>query len=196
MKKNKRVMITLTSSMNVDEKYLELTKTVSKAFAENGLGIVFGGTAYGMMKELAQIYKDSGGDDLVGVMAEDLMKVTKGYVAYEKLDESYLMPSMEERKLVMIEKSDAFLILPGGYGTLEEIGSIIGGRANKLYDKPIAILNLDGFYDQFLEWMNSMQEKKFSKINYKDIIFVSEDIEEIMKYFNNYKKEELQDKFV
>jgi len=189
-------MITLTSSMNVDEKYLELTKTVSKAFAENGLGIVFGGTAYGMMKELAQIYKDSGGDDLVGVMAEDLMKVTKGYVAYEKLDESYLMPSMEERKLVMIEKSDAFLILPGGYGTLEEIGSIIGGRANKLYDKPIAILNLDGFYDQFLEWMNSMQEKKFSKINYKDIIFVSEDIEEIMKYFNNYKKEELQDKFV
>ncbi|MFZ1522882.1 MAG: LOG family protein [Candidatus Saccharimonadales bacterium] len=191
-----RVAITLTSSLHVDKKYLELTRQVATALAVNNIGIVYGGTAYGMMLELAKSYKDGRGTDLVGVMAKDLMKVTKGYVAFSGLDEQYLMPTMEERKSTIIEKADAFLILPGGYGTVEEIGTILGGRVNKLFDKPIAFFNLDGFYDDLFSFFHCLKKQKFSKIDFRDACIVSESMDEILSYYRDYKKSELVDKFI
>ena len=191
-----RIAITLTSSLSVDEEYLKLTRDVARYLAEHDFGIVFGGTAYGMMLELAQTYKTAGGTDLVGVMAKDLMAVTKGYVPYDKLDETHMEDSMENRKHKMVTLADAFLILPGGYGTFEELGTMLGGRINKLYDKPIAILNYKGFYDQMLAFFSMMVDKNFSKIRYEDVCLISEDLAEITNYFSNYQPEELADKFV
>ena len=149
-----------------------------------------------MMLELAKSYKKSGGSDLIGVIAKDLMKVTKNYVIFEELDEKYLVPTIEERKKTIIEKADAFLILPGGYGTLEEISTILGGRVNKLFDKPIAFLNLDGFYDNLFSFFSIVKKEKFSKIEYQELCFVSNSIEDIILYYKNYKKHELVDKFI
>jgi cytokinin riboside 5'-monophosphate phosphoribohydrolase len=191
-----RIAITLTSSLGVDEKFLNLTRGVAATIASHGLGIVYGGTAYGMMFELAQSYKSAGGTDLVGVMAKDLMAVTKGYVPFDELDTSILVDTMEERKRVIIEKADALMILPGGYGTLEEIGTIIGGRVNKLFDKPIAILNIDGFYDELLSFFEKLYSERFSKIAHTDYCFVSDRIEDVLEYFSNYQPSELADKFV
>ena len=188
--------VTLTSSLEVGEEYIGLTKVVARAIAKRNMGIVYGGTNYGMMSTLAESYKQSGGATLTGVMAKDLMAVTKGYAAFEGLDQTFTEDTMEDRKHRIIELSDAFIILPGGYGTLEEIGSIVGGRVNKLFDKPIAILNHDGFYDTLLAFLDEMHDKAFSKIAKEEIVFVSEDVEAILDYFENYSESELTDKFI
>lgn len=195
-KKGFRIWITLTSSLSVDKKYIDLTHRVASKIAEKKLGIVYGWTAYWMMLELAISYKSNWGADLVGVMAEDLMKSTKWYIAFDQLDEKHIVQTMEDRKKLIVEKSDWFLILPGWYGTIEEIGTIIWGKVNKLFDKPIAIFNLDGFYDKLLSFFSMIKKDKFSKIDYKDICFVSDNMEDILIYFKNYKKTELSDKFI
>lgn len=191
-----KIGITLTSSLEVGQQYIEQTRLVAESLARYGAGIVYGGTDYGMMAALADSYKNAGGADLTGVMAKDLMKVTKGYTVYDKLDNSFLVNTMEDRKRKIIELSDAVLILPGGYGTLEEIGTIIGGKANKLFDKPIAFYNFEGFYDSLLEFVSQLHDKQFSKIPLSDIALVSSDFQEILGYFDNYQQRELVDKFV
>ncbi len=191
-----KIGITLTSSLSVGEEYIKLTESVATKIAEKKYGIVYGGTDYGMMSTLAKAYKESGGESLTGVMAKDLMAVTKGYVAYNNLDDSYLEETMEERKRRIVELSDAFIILPGGYGTFEEIGSIIGGKVNKLYDKPIAIFNYNGFYDTLLRFLDEMQQKDFSKVPISDFVHVSNDLDDIFVYFDGYQRKELADKFI
>lgn len=190
------VGITLTSSLIVGQEYIDLTRQVAQHLAIEGFGVVYGGTAYGMMLALAESYKEAGGTSLTGVMANDLMQVTRGYVAYNKLDHSFIEETIEDRKKRLIEISDAFLILPGGYGTLEEIGSIVGGRVNKLFDKPIAMLNFQGFYSTFIQFLKEMSEKHFSKISVDDVLFQSSEITDITSYFINYREIDLVDKFV
>lgn len=186
----------MTSSLSVGQEYIDLTERVAQTLAEKQYGIVYGGTAYGMMSTLAESYKQAGGTDLTGVMAKDLMAVTKGYIAFEDLDQSYLEETMENRKHRIVEQADAFIILPGGYGTFEEIGSIIGGKVNKLYDKPIAIFNYGGFYDTLIRFLDEMQQKDFSKVPITEFVFISDDLNQIITHFETYQKKELVDKFV
>jgi len=191
-----RVGITLTSSVEVGEEYIELTKMVAKNLAINNFGIVYGGTDYGMMKELAESYKSAGGKDLVGVMAEDLMNVTKGYKAYPTLDEKHIVPTMEDRKKTIIQLSDGFIVLPGGYGTFEEIGAIVGSKVNKLHSKPVAILNYKGFYNELIEFFKVLSKKCFSKIEFSDVVYINSDVQAIIKYLLEYTPSDIPDKFV
>lgn len=191
-----RIGITLTSALGVGQEYIDVTQQVASRLAQDGYGIVYGGTAYGMMSTLASAYKDAGGQDLTGVMAKDLMTVTKGYAAFDGLDHSFLEETMENRKHRIVEQSDAFIILPGGYGTFEEIGSIIGGKVNKLYDKPIAIYNYGHFYDTLIDFLNEMQQKAFSKIPITDFVYVSNNLDSILDHITSYQSKELADKFV
>lgn len=191
-----RIGITLTSSLDVDQKYIDLTDRVATTIATRGYGIIYGGTDYGMMSRLAESYKSAGGKDLCGVMAKDLMAVTKNYKKFGQLDEEHTVETMEDRKRKIIELSNAYIILPGGWGTFEEIGSIVGGQANKLYSKPIAFYNFDGYYDTLFEFLEKMFREKFSRINPKEVFFSSDNLEEILNFFDAYTVKELKDKFV
>lgn len=191
-----KIGITLTSSLEVGQEYIDLTERVAREIAARHYGIVYGGTDYGMMHALAAAYTTAGGNDLTGVMAKDLMAVTKGYIAYDKLSQTFLEDTMEDRKRRIVSESDAFVILPGGYGTFEEIGSIIGGKVNKLYDKPIALINYDGYYDQLIRFLSDMQGRQFSKIAPSEIVYVCQTVEQALNYFEEYETHELQDKFV
>lgn len=191
-----RIGITLTSSLDVDQKYIDLTDKVATGIAVKGNGIVYGGTDYGMMSRLAESYKVAGGKDLCGVMAKDLMAVTKNYKKFGRLDEEHTVETMEDRKRKIIELSDAYIILPGGWGTFEEIGSIVGGQANKLYSKPIAFCNYEGYYDTLFDFLEKMFREKFSRINPKEVFFSSDNFDEIFNFFETYTASELRDKFV
>jgi hypothetical protein len=181
--------------MHVGDEYIELTKNVATTLAENNHGVVFGGTDYGMMSTLANTYKDADGDDLVGIMAKDLAEVTKGYVPFEKLDEAIWCDTMGGRKETIIEKADAFLILPGGYGTVEELGDIFGGKVNKLYDKPIAIYNHGGYYDTLFAFFDELHVKDFSKVKFSEIVHISDSLDDVLHYYQNYTSNEVADKF-
>ena len=191
-----KIGITLTSSMHVGEEYIELTKKVAGTLARNNYGVVFGGTDYGMMSVLASTYKENGGTDLVGVMAKDLAGVTVGYKPFEMLDEPIWCDTMYQRKGTIAEKSDGFIILPGGYGTVEELGDFFGGKVNKLYDKPIAVYNYNGYYDTLITFFDELHEKQFSKVRFSDIVHVADNMESILEYFSTYTSNKVADKFV
>ncbi len=196
MKSKKQfVAITLTSSLSVNSYYLKLTRDVGKILAKEGFGVIYGGTDYGMMSELANSFLRNGGDKLIGVLAKDLMKVTKAYRAHPNLTKKYILPTIEDRKKKIMELADAYLILPGGFGTFEEIGSIVGGKVNKLFNKPIAILNKKKFYNSLFDFFSHIYQDKFTKINYKNVILVSTDMSKIVNYFKNYQEDEVDDKF-
>ena len=186
--------ITLTSSLSVE--YIDLTQVVSKKLAENNFGIVYGGTDYGMMSELANSYINNGGKNIIGVTAKDLINVTANYKFFEKLNDSFVMSTMGERISKIISLSDGFIILPGGYGTFEEMGTIIGGNVNKLYQKPIVILNYNGFYNSLIKFLNEMFKKKFSKISISDVVLVTDDIDDAITHLQKFQKIDLPDKFV
>ena len=191
-----KIGITLTLSMSVGQEYIDITRKVASRLAEKNHSIVYGGTAYGMMFELAEQYKNAGGVELIGVMAKDLMAVTKEYKAYTNLDQKHLMETISERKQKLIDLSDAFLIMPGGYGTIEELIDVIGGKVNKLFDKPIAIYNFNGFYDTLITFLGQLFEKKFSKTQLEKVVFISNNLDDILDYFQNYKGSTIADKFV
>jgi len=186
-----KIGITLTSSLKVGQEYIDLTHQVAEKLARANHAIVYGGTAYGMMLELAKSYKQANGTLLVGVMAKDLMAVTKGYEASTLLDDTY-----SERKDKIIHTSDAVLVLPGGYGTIEECITVVAGKVNKLFDKPIAIYNHGGFYDTLITFLGELQTKDFTKISIEDVAFVSDNLDDILHYFDTYKAAEIADKFV
>lgn len=191
-----KIGITLTSSLSVGQEYIDLTRTVAKVLAHNGFGVVYGGTEYGMMAELAQSYKNAGGNELIGVMSEELKSVTKEYKAFENLDKAIWTNQMGERVRGIIDNSDGFIILPGGYGTLEEMMSIVGGKANKIFDKPIVILNHNHYYDTLIAFFEEMQNKQFSKITIGELVHVCETLDDIVNYFKSYSQTMLPDKFV
>lgn len=149
-----KIGITLTSSLSVGQEYIDLTRSVAELLAKEGFGIVYGGTEYGMMKELAEAYKGAGGADLSGVMSRELEKVTRGYKAFEGLDETVWVETIGERIRGIADRADGFVILPGGYGTLEEFGIILGAKANKMSDKPIILFNYNGFYDNLIGFLD------------------------------------------
>ncbi len=190
-----RIGITLTSSLHVGADYIKLTEAVATALAHGDYGVVFGGTDYGMMSTLATTYKNNGGLDLVGVMAKDLAAVTAGYVPSAHLDEAIWCETIGGRIETIVNKSDAFLILPGGYGTVEELVDIFGGKVNKLYDKPIAIYNYGGYYDTLLQFFDELHQKNFSKVRFSDIVHISQNWEDIEKYLQTYTSNEIANKF-
>lgn len=190
-----KIGITLTSSLSVGQEYIDLTRSIAELLAKEGFGVVYGGTEYGMMKELAEAYKGAGGTDLSGVMSRELEKVTKGYKAFGGLDETVWVETIGERIRGISDRADGFVILPGGYGTLEEFGIILGAKANKMSDKPIVLLNYKGFYDSLIGFLDEMVSKDFSKIKVSEIVHVIDSVDGLIEYFKNYKSAELPDKF-
>jgi uncharacterized protein (TIGR00730 family) len=190
------VGIFLTSAMEIDQSYIHQTATLAERLAKKGHGVVFGGTAYGLMKVLADSYKEHNGKMLIGVFAKDLMSVTKNYLKSDKLDVEYTEETVSARKQRMMDLSDAYVVFPGGYGTMEEITAIVGGKVNKLYDKPIAAYNINHFYAHLEEQMRHAYREKFSKISPDEILIFSDDLNQIFSYIEQYQKKELRDKFV
>ena len=191
-----KIGITLTSSLQVAQEYIDLTEKIANKLADAGHSIVYGGTSYGMMLTLADAYLKSGGKELIGITSEDLIAVTKGYQLHPRLSTKHIVKSISERKDKILAESDAMLILPGGYGTVEELITIISGQVNKLINKPIAIYNHNNFYDTLIGFLTELQEKKFTKIKPEEVVYVSTNIDQILEYFTSYRPRFLVDKFV
>lgn len=191
-----KIGITLTSSLSVGEEYIQLTRDIAQMLARENFGVVYGGTDYGMMQEIANSYKKANGKELIGIMSKELESVTKNYKAFSGLDEAIWTDKIIERIRKINDIADGFIILPGGYGTLEEMMSIIGGKANKLHDKPIVILNYKNFYNDLIKFFDGMFEKQFSKISLKELVYICETTDDIINYFKSYSGTTLPDKFV
>ncbi|ABE75988.1 TIGR00730 family Rossman fold protein [Psychrobacter cryohalolentis] len=147
------------SRLGNDVIYEQAARELGVALAENGMGLVYGGASIGLMGAVAdEVIR--GGAEAVGVIPTFMLKHE---IAHEQLTRLHLTDTMHTRKTVMAEYADAFITLPGGLGTLEEIMEIATWRQLYQHEKPMIILNINGFYDRMIEHLKYTTEQGFMK---------------------------------
>lgn len=180
---NKVICVYSSSSETIDPVYFTAASALGKEIAEKGDEFLFGGGITGLMGACARSVHQHHGQ-VIGVIPEALN--IKGIV-YEGCDELIVTKCMRERKGVMDERSHAFIALPGGYGTLEEILEIITLKQLRYHNKPIVILNINHFYDKLLEQFDTVVGQQFAKIECKELYFVTDDISLALDYIDSYE---------
>ncbi len=171
----KLLCVYCASSDRLDPKYYAAAAELGREMVMRGWGLVYGGGKTGIMGAVARAVKQSGGR-VVGVIPE-FMKVRE--LAYDEADELLTVITMRERKLMMETRADAFVTLPGGWGTLEEIMEILTLRQLDVVKKPCVFLNQDGFYDPLLQLFDRMLAEKFFKPSNLGLFRVARTVPEI-----------------
>src|SRR5882672_6542291 len=164
-----------SSSDRLDPKYYIAAADLGRELVERGWGLVYGGGKTGLMGAVARAVKESGGR-VVGVIPE-FMKARE--LAYDAADELVTVVTMRERKLLMETRADAFVTLPGGFGTLEEIMEILTLRQLDVVKKPCVFFNQDGFYDDLIRLFERMLAEKFFKSSNMDLFRVASSVPDI-----------------
>lgn len=149
---------------------------VGEQIAKAGHTVVYGGANVGLMGQVADGALSQGGR-VLGVIPQLIFDFE---VAHEGITELHHVDNMHQRKLKMMELSDAFIALPGGFGTMDELNEIITWRQIKLHDKPIAILNHNGYYDHYLEFLKVSVKAGLISQAHVDMLIVSDSIETIL----------------
>tara|TARA_R110000787_G_scaffold144264_3_gene258196 strand:- start:2575 stop:3156 length:582 start_codon:yes stop_codon:yes gene_type:complete len=136
----------------------EAASELGKAMAERGITLVYGGGRIGIMGEIAQHAQENGGQ-VVGIIPDFLEKAEVGN---QSCDELIVVNSMHERKQLMTERSDAFVVMPGGIGSLEEFFEVLTWRTLKLHDKPIIVVDIDGCWSPLAALIDSLIKDGFA----------------------------------
>jgi cytokinin riboside 5'-monophosphate phosphoribohydrolase len=171
----KTLCVYCSSSDRLDPKYYAAASAIGAEMVRHGWSLVYGGGKTGLMGAVARAVKLSGGR-VIGVIP-DFMKARE--LAYDEADELITVVTMRERKLLMETRADAFLSLPGGWGTLEEIMEILTLRQLDVLRKPCVFFNQDGFYDELLAFFGKMVAEKFNKASNLDLFSVAKTYEEV-----------------
>lgn len=171
-----RVCVYGASSSQIDESYLTAGEELGRAIARKGWGMVFGGGALGLMGAAAR-GMTAGGGTIIGVVPTFL---NVDGILYEQCKEMIYTSTMRERKQRMEELSDAFIITPGGIGTLDEFFEILTLRQLGRHGKPIGILNTNGYYDSMLAMLRHCAEESFLRSSVVEELAVSDVPEELL----------------
>jgi uncharacterized protein (TIGR00730 family) len=159
-----------------DPAYRDLAGRLGRLLAENGVTLVYGGGGVGLMGVVANAALAVPGR-VVGIIPRFLLDREAGH---PDLTETVVVETMHERKLQMFERSDGFVILPGGLGTLEEFFEVLSWRTMGLHDKPIIILDHNGYWDPLVALLNRVVEGSFADRRYLDHIAVVTELEELL----------------
>ncbi|MEO5975808.1 MAG: TIGR00730 family Rossman fold protein [Chryseolinea sp.] len=178
----KRITVFCGSSLGSDVIFQKEAFRLGEYLAEYNIGLVYGGAQVGLMGSVANGVLSKGGE-AIGVLPKFLG--TKE-VAHGNLSELILVDSMHERKTKMNELSDGVIALPGGFGTLEEFFEMLTWAQLGLHKKPIAILNMEGFYDPLLEFIQRMVDKGFLKVVNQKMLIVGDDIPKLIELMKAY----------
>jgi len=170
------------SSSGDNINFVNKTKELGKYFAKNNIDIVYGGGNVGLMGTIADSIMQNGGK-VYGVIPEYLKDKELACENITKLD---IVPGMHERKALMAKKADAFVALPGGIGTLEEIFEVWTWAQLGFHTKPCAFFNIDGFYDKLFEMLENICHKGFMKREYLSKLIKTDNQVELLEAIQNY----------
>jgi uncharacterized protein (TIGR00730 family) len=162
--------------------FKEEAYTVGKTLALQKINVVYGGAKVGLMGKVADGALENGGT-VTGVLPRFLS--TKE-IAHTGLTELILVNTMHERKTKMNDLCDGIIALPGGFGTMEELFEILTWSQLGLHQKPIGLLNVNGFYDHLIALIHNMAQQAFLKDIHQDMLLVSDSIEELLSKMENY----------
>ncbi len=151
------VTVYCSSSGALEPHFAESARALGHGLADRGLGLVYGGGAVGLMGECARAVHERGGK-VVGIITQKLLSLEQGWTG---CDELVVVETMQQRRRLLMDRADAFIILPGGLGTYEEFFEVLVARQLGDHQKPIAIVNHEGYYDPLLAMIDHGIEHRF-----------------------------------
>lgn len=179
----RRICIFCGSSTGRNPIYAEQAAALGKLLAEREIGLVYGGASVGIMGAVADAVLAAGGE-AIGVIPKHLVSAE---VAHAGLTELHVTEDMHERKAKMAELSDAFLALPGGVGTLEELAEMWTWAQLGLHGKPIGLVDVAGFFRPLRDFVDHMVTEGFVRPQHRDMVFVDADPEVLLDAFAAYR---------
>lgn len=178
----KRITVFCGSSSGTSTIYKSQATLLGQTLAKRNIELVYGGANVGLMGAVADGALSKSGK-VIGVLPQFLKSKE---IAHEELTKLILVDSMHERKTKMNELCDGVIALPGGYGTLEEFFEMLTWAQLGLHQKPIAILNIDGYYDALILLVQTMVDKGFLKDVNQQMLLISDNIDELLDKMENY----------
>ncbi len=171
------------SSMGKGTAYAGSAEKLAEYLTFNNINLVYGGANVGLMRILADTMLASGGK-VIGVMPKSLVERE---VAHTGLTEMHIVEGMQERKALMADLSDAFIALPGAYGTLDELFEVLTWNQLGIIHKPIGLVNINGFFNSLLLMLDQAVEEKFLRPEHRNMLLVDDDFERLFHKLKTYR---------
>ncbi len=183
----KKIAVFCGSSLGFNEVYKNDAIKLGNHFADNNIGLVFGGGKIGMMGVLADVILEKNGE-VIGVIP-GLLRHEE--VTHTEISEMYVTKSMSKRKVKISSLVDGYIALPGGFGTLDEIFEALTLVQLGIEQKPVGILNTNGFFDHLIKQLDVMVTEGYLKQSNKEMLIVSDSVEQLISQMLNYKAPEM-----
>ena len=183
-----KVCVFCGSSMGNDVRYHDAAVRLGEVLAENDCTLYYGGGNVGLMKVIADKMLEEG-KEVVGVMPNLILDMEIGHDGVTKMIET---DSMSERKSLLIDESDAFIAMPGGFGTLDELFEIRVLNQLQITDKPVALYNVMNYYDGIIQFIDHAVSQGFIRKEHRDNIIISDDPEVLFRELSKHKSVDIK----
>lgn len=157
--------------------YRAAAEVLGRTLAQHNIGLIYGGARVGLMCAAAEAALAAGGR-VIGVIPEVLVDLE---VAHQGITELHVTDTMHTRKALMGQRADAFIALPGGFGTFEELFEVLAWHTLKLHQKPILLLNINGFYDKLLSFLDHCVDEGLLKAKNREVLLAATTVEEALR---------------
>ena len=188
---SKSICVFASSSMNLNQQYKDQARNLGRLMGKQGWRLVFGGGKHGLMGETARGIHETGGT-VLGIIPKVL---DQEHIAYAESDEWIVTVNLRDRKELMEKRSDAYIVLPGGVGTLEEMMETLTMKQLDYHQKPIIVLNTNGYYDTLLQFLDHMVAESFLKKDHLKLIQVVTTPEDAINAITEYNTPDAVSKY-
>ena len=173
----RNIAVFCASADGAHPSYRAAAETLGRTLAQHNIGLIYGGAKVGLMCAAAEAALAAGGK-VIGVIPEVLVDLE---VAHQGITELHVTDTMHTRKALMGQRADAFIALPGGFGTFEELFEVLAWHTLKLHQKPILLLNINGFYDKLLSFLDHCVDEGLLKSKNREVLLSATTVEEALR---------------
>jgi uncharacterized protein (TIGR00730 family) len=188
----KTICVYCSSSSAIDEVYFVAARELGEAIARRDWGLVYGGSDVGLMGAVARAVHLHQGT-VIGIIPQTIH--ARG-IAYETADELLVTRDLRERKAEMERRADAFIALPGGFGTLEEVIEVLTLKQLQVHAKPIIFLNINGFYDPLITLFEHYYQQQFARPETRQLYFIAPDVTSTVGHIETYQAPIIESKWI
>jgi len=185
------VCVYCSSSDRVERKHFEVAAELGRLLGERKNNLVYGGGNTGPMRAMAEATKKAGGR-VISVIPKVFEE--RG-LTFQGSDEVVVTENLQSRRMTMVKGSDVFIGLPGGFGTLEEVAENLTMRQLDLHQRPLTLINTDGFWNRFLEFLDQLEQGGFFHAEHRKLAHVSATPKDALDYLDRYAPVDLPDKW-
>ena len=190
--KIKSIGVFCGSSIGSKAIYSQKAKELGELMVKNNMDLIYGGGDVGLMGVIADTVLNNGGN-AIGVIPTDLLNKEVGHSSLTKM---HITDNMSDRKNLINKLSDAFIAMPGGFGTLDEVMEVLTYFQLGFSNKPVAFLNVDGFYDSIITLFDNILAEKFMKAEHRNNVIFESEPEALLKAINNFEAQEVDSKWI